>query len=134
MHQEHAEEAQQAAVSELWSVGVGSRELAGDVIVAMIKRGQKTYKYIQNTPNAVGRWIVLRVNQAGAPESEAGYSTMAIRLGEPCEDAIAFQEGMGWNPGSMSRSAKRPYMAYPIVGVTTYPAIRVLGRLKSLVG
>ena len=127
-HEDHEQGSQpehHAAVSELWSVGVGSRELPGDVIVAMIRRGQKTYKYIQSTPNAVGRWIVLRVNQAGVPVSEAGYSTMAIRLGEPCEDAVAFQEGMGWNAGTMSRSAKRPYMAYPIVAVTTYPAIRV---------
>jgi hypothetical protein len=117
---------QQAALSGLWSVGVGSRELPGHAIVAMIKRGQKTLKYIQRTPNCVGRWIVLRVNQAGAPESEAGYSTMAIQLGEPCEDAIAFQESMGWNPETMSRTAKRPYMAYPIVKVITYPAVRVL--------
>ena len=112
-----------------WCVCVGTAGLNGVDIQTQIARGQKTYKYMINTPNVIGSWLALRVNTDGAPDGSAGISTVAIKVGEPVEDDIAFQESMGWNPAVMKRDGvPRPTKAYPIEEVVVYNPIRVLSR------
>ena len=112
--------------TEYWCVCVGTAFLNGVDIQRLIARGQKTFKYMINTPNVVGRWIALRVNTEGAPHDSAGISTVAIKVGEPVDADVAFQESMGWNPAVMKRSGvPRPTRAYPIEEVRVYSPIRV---------
>ena len=115
--------------AEFWCVCVGTTALNGVDIQSLIARGQKTFKYMINTPNAVGNWIALRVNTEGAPHGSAGISTVAIKVGPPVDDDIAFQESMGWNPAVMRRTGvPRPTRAYPIEEVKEYSPIRVKHR------
>jgi len=113
--------------SDYWCVCVGTSGLNGVDIQNLIARGQKTFKYLINTPNVVGCWIALRVNTDGAVPGSAGVSTVAIKVGAPVDDDIAFQESMGWNPAIMKRSGvPRPTRAYPIEEVRVYTPIRVI--------
>jgi hypothetical protein len=113
--------------SEYWCVCVGTAALNGVDIQSLIARGQKTFKYMINTPHVVGKWVALRVNSEGAPIGSAGISTVAIKVGEPLDDDIVFQESMGWNPAVMKRTGvPRPTRAYPIEEVKVYSPIRVL--------
>ena len=123
------------AMSDLfWCVCVGTAGLNGVDIQTQIARGQKTYKYMINTPNVIGSWLALRVNTDGAPEGSAGISTVAIKVGEPVEDDIAFQESMGWNPAVMKRvGVPRPTKAYPIEEVVVYNPIRVLTCTRTCI-
>jgi hypothetical protein len=112
--------------SDYWCVCVGTSGFNGVDIQNLIARGQKTFKYLINTPNVVGRWIALRVNTDGAVPGSAGVSTVAIKVGPPVDDDIAFQESMGWNPAVMKRTGvPRPTRAYPIEEVRVYSPIRV---------
>jgi hypothetical protein len=121
-----------AMSSEYWCVCVGTSGFNGVDIQNLIARGQKTFKYLINTPNVVGCWIALRVNTDGAVPGSAGISTVAIRVGAPVDDEIAFQESMGWNPAVMKRTGvPRPTRAYPIEEVRVYSPIRV--HTRSLV-
>lgn len=111
---------------EYWCVCVGTAVLNGVDIQRLIARGQKTFKYMINTPNVVGCWLALRVNTEGAPRDSAGISTVAIKVGAPVDADVAFQESMGWNPAVMKRTGvPRPTRAYPIEEVRVYSPIRV---------
>jgi hypothetical protein len=112
--------------TEYWCVCVGTAGFNGVDIQNLIARGQKTFKYMVNTPKVIGCWIALRVNTEGAPLGSAGISTVAIKVGPPIDADVAFQESMGWNPAVMKRTGvPRPTRAYPIEEVRVYPPIRV---------